>query len=117
MLMKLNLRGGIQFCGKDCLSHSNRITDGDRGRVRGDDKRRERGIFILIREWMRENSSQRGNDGVETPSVNFINILQAAFMPVDPKSVKRYWQLDWILTLLGATRVKVVHKYVGEIEP
>jgi len=32
------------------LSQSNRITDGDRGRVRGDDKRRERGIFILIRK-------------------------------------------------------------------
>jgi len=49
--------------------------------------------------------------------VNFINILWAAFAPVDPKSVKRYWQLDWILTLLGATGVKAVHKYVGEIEP
>ncbi len=24
------------------------------------------------------------------PGVNFINILQAAFAPVDPKSVKRY---------------------------
>ncbi len=34
--------------------------------------------------------------------VNFINVLQ----------------LDWILTLLGATGVKAVHiKYVGEIEP
>ncbi len=51
------------------------------------------------------------------PGVNFINILWAAFAPVDPKSVKRYWQLDWILTLLGATGVKAVHKYVGEIEP
>jgi len=39
------------------------------------------------------------------------------FAPVDPKSVKRYWQLDWILTLLGATGVKAVRKYVGEIEP
>jgi len=47
------------------------------------------------------------------PSFNFINILRAAFAPVDPKSVKRYWQLDWILTLLGATGVKAVRKYVG----
>jgi len=51
------------------------------------------------------------------PRVNFINVLRAAFAPVDPKSVKRYWQLDWILTLLGATGVKAVRKYVGEIDP
>jgi len=52
-----------------------------------------------------------------TSDVNFINVLWAAFAPVDPKSVKRYWQLDWILTLLGATGVKAVRKYVGEIDP
>jgi hypothetical protein len=49
--------------------------------------------------------------------VNFINVLREAFAPVDPKSVKRYWQLDWILMLLGATGVNAVRKYVGEIEP
>jgi len=49
--------------------------------------------------------------------VNFINILRAAFAPVDPKSVKRYWQLDLILKLLGSMGVKAVSKYVGEIEP
>jgi len=49
--------------------------------------------------------------------VNFINVLWAALMPVDPKSVKRYWRLDWILMLLGATGVKASRKYVGEIEP
>jgi len=52
-----------------------------------------------------------------TPGVNFIIVLWTAFAPVDPKSAKRYWQLDWILTLLGATGVKAVSKYVGEIEP
>jgi len=52
-----------------------------------------------------------------TPGVNFINVLRAAFAPVDPKSVKRHWQLDWILMLLGATGVKAVRKYVGETEP
>jgi len=51
------------------------------------------------------------------PGVSFINLLRAAFAPVDHKSVKRYWQLDWILTILGATGVKAVRKYVGEIEP
>jgi hypothetical protein len=49
--------------------------------------------------------------------LNFINVLRAAFAPVDPKSVKRYWHRDWILTLLGATGVKAVRKNVGEIEP
>jgi hypothetical protein len=29
-----------------------------------------------------------------TSGVNFINILQAAFVPIDPKSVKRYSQLN-----------------------
>ncbi len=43
--------------------------------------------------------------------------LWAAFAPVDPKSIKRHWQLDWILTLWGAAGVKAVHIYVGEIEP
>jgi hypothetical protein len=52
-----------------------------------------------------------------TPRINFINILRAAFAPVDLKSVKRYWQHDWIVTLLGAMGVKAVRKYVGEIEP
>jgi len=28
--------------------------------------------------------------------VNFINILRAAFAHVDPKSVKRYWQFDFL---------------------
>jgi len=44
-----------------------------------------------------------------TPGVNFINILRA-FAPVDPKSVKRYWQLR-------SMGIKAVRKYVGEIEP
>ncbi len=56
------------------------------------------------------------SDG-SSPGVNFINVLRSAFTLVDPESVKRYWQLDWILTLLGATGVKAVRKYVGEIEP
>jgi hypothetical protein len=38
--------------------------------------------------------------------LNFINVLCTAFTHADPKSVKRYWQLDWVLTLWGATGVK-----------
>jgi hypothetical protein len=51
------------------------------------------------------------------PGVNFFIILWKAFVHVDPKRVKWYWWLDWILTLLGATRVKAARKYVGEIDP
>ncbi len=50
------------------------------------------------------------------PGVNFINVLLAAFAPVDPKSVKRYWQLDWIFTILRATGVKAARKNVDEID-
>jgi len=60
---------------------------------------------------------EEGEGRRRMPGVNFINVLQAAFAPVDPKSIKRYWQLDWILTLLGATSIKAVCKYVDEIEP
>jgi len=51
------------------------------------------------------------------PGVNFINILCSAFRSADPKSTKRYWQLDWIFTLLGSLHVKALHKHVGEIDP
>jgi len=44
--------------------------------------------------------------------LNFVNILCTAFTCIDPKIVERYWQLDWVLTLWGATGVKAVHKYV-----
>ena len=52
-----------------------------------------------------------------TSGVNFINILWAAFAPVDPKSVKRYLLLDWILTLLGPMRVKAVRRTLMKLSP
>jgi len=48
------------------------------------------------------------------PGLNFINVLHTR---IDPKSVKRYWQLDWVLTLWWATGVKAWSKYVDEIDP
>ncbi len=82
---------------------------------RSSPRRRRRRCRLANRRdrWCKSCSSHHSS----TPAVNFINVLRAAFAPVDPKCVKRYWQLDWILTLLGATGVKAVHKYVGEIEP
>jgi hypothetical protein len=52
-----------------------------------------------------------------TPGVNFTNILRTAFAHVDPKSVKRYWGFDWILTLLGATSVKAVRRTLMKLRP
>jgi len=40
--------------------------------------------------------------------VNFINVLWAAFMVVDPNNIKRYWQLNWNFMLLGFLCVKAV---------
>jgi len=51
-----------------------------------------------------------------TPGVNFINILFTAFMLVGP-SVKRYWQLDWVLTLWGTTGVKAVRRTLMKSSP
>ncbi len=52
-----------------------------------------------------------------TTSVNFVNVLRTSFVPVDPKSTKRYWRLDWILTLLGAMCVKAVHRTLMKLRP
>ncbi len=52
-----------------------------------------------------------------TLGVNFFNVLQAAFAPVAPKSVKRYWQFDWVLTLWGATGVKALRRTLMKSTP
>jgi len=62
-------------------------------------------IVVLEREREREREREW-----EIPGFNFINILRTAFTLVGPKSVKRYWQLDWVLTLWGATGVKAVRR-------
>jgi len=49
--------------------------------------------------------------------VNFINILRPAFMLTDPKSAKRYWQLNWIFTLLESARVKAACKMMMNLTP
>ncbi len=54
---------------------------------------------------------------ISIPGVNFINILRAAFGHVDPKSVKRYWGFDWILTLSGSTCVKAVLRMLMKLSP
>jgi len=49
--------------------------------------------------------------------VHFINVLLTAFTLVGPKSVKRYWRLEWVLTLWGATGVKAVGRTLMKSSP
>jgi hypothetical protein len=69
---------------------------------------------VLLRSVCRMRSSEEESIVLElrqiTPGVNFITVLRAAFAPLDPKSIKRYWQLDWILMLLRATGAKAGRK-------
>jgi len=51
------------------------------------------------------------------PGLNFINILRTTFAHAYPKNVKRYWQIDWILLLLGATGVKVIRNMLVKLSP
>ncbi len=69
------------------------------------EKNKERRLRVGERVWEWE----------ERDGLNFINVLHTAFTLIDPKSVKRYWQLDWVLTIWGATSVKAARKYVDEI--
>jgi len=43
--------------------------------------------------------------------------IRAAFTLADPKSVKRYWWLNWIFTLLGFERVKAAHRMLMKLTP
>jgi len=53
----------------------------------------------------------------ELSGVNFINILRAAFTCADPKSIKWYRQLDWVLMLSGSAHVKAAHKTMMKSTP
>jgi len=65
---------------------------------------------------MSEISREEKRSGRDRDGVNFINILWEAFTVADHKSAKRYWQLDWIFTLLGSLHIKDACKHVGKID-
>jgi len=46
--------------------------------------------------------------------VDFFNILWPVFTNANPK---RYWQIDWIFTLLGSVHVKAVRKMLVKLAP
>ncbi len=51
---------------------------------------------------------------VKSASVNFTNVLRAAFLRKDPKSVKR---LECLFLLLGSLRAKASHKMLVKLTP
>ena len=54
---------------------------------------------------------------VETPGVNFTNVLQAAFTLADPKSAKKSLKLSSFIALLGSVRVKAVRRTLVKLTP
>jgi len=51
------------------------------------------------------------------PSVNFINVLRAAFVQADPKSVKKTDNLTVFYTLLGSEHSKAAHRTLMKLTP
>ncbi len=51
------------------------------------------------------------------PGVNFINVFHAAFTCADPKTVKWYLWLDWVLTLSGSVHVKAACRTLMKFTP
>jgi len=49
--------------------------------------------------------------------VNFINVLRAAFAPVDPESIKDTHDLTVFFTLWVSTSVKAVHRTLMKLSP
>ncbi len=47
--------------------------------------------------------------------VNFTNVLQAAFMLIDPESIKKIDNLTVFFTLLGSARVKAVRRMLMKL--
>ena len=52
-----------------------------------------------------------------TSGVNFTNVLCAAFMLVDPKTVKKIENLTVFFTLLGSEGVKAVRRILMKLSP
>jgi len=72
--------------------------------------------FFVGKSSIPDHGMRRG-DRLGESGLNFINILRTAFTLADPKSVKRYWRLDWVLTLLGSTRIKAVRRTLMKLTP
>jgi len=52
-----------------------------------------------------------------TSGVNFINILEAAFLHADPNSVKQIYNFIVFSALLGFMRVKAASKHIDDTDP
>jgi len=49
--------------------------------------------------------------------INFTKILWTPFAHIDPKTVKRYWWLNWIVMLLGSSCIKAAHRTLMKLTP
>jgi len=74
-------------------------------------------LVFLGKDSTKFSNSVSRTSAFGSSGVNFINILCTAFKRVDPKSVKRYWQLDWVLMLWGAMGVKAVRRTLMKLTP
>ncbi len=52
-----------------------------------------------------------------TSGVDFINILGAAFVHADPKSVNQIYNFIVFSALLGSMRVKAASKHIDDTDP
>ncbi len=78
----------------------------------------ERHFFARLKKLQIElKSNELFCQRIMTTGLNFINVLCTAFTHVDPKSIKRYWQLDWVLMLWGATGVKTDRRMLMKSTP
>jgi len=62
--------------------------------------------------------SSMPNDVVKKNQVSISSTFSiTAFTLVGPKSVKRYWRLDWVLKLWGTTGIKAVRRTLMKSSP
>jgi len=54
---------------------------------------------------------------MSTPGVNFIKVFLEAFTCADPKNVKRYWRLNWNVTLSISAHIKAARRMLMKLTP
>jgi len=54
---------------------------------------------------------------LQSPCVNFTNVLRAAFALIDPESIKNAVKSSVSFTLLGSARVKAIRRMLMKLSP
>ncbi len=71
---------------------------------------------LFFCKWPNAKPDTKSKDD-RSPGVDFINVFCAAFLRVDPKIVKWYWQLNWNLMLSGSAHIKAVQRTLMKLTP